>query len=221
MSVESLALALHHSRAKGSAKLVLIGIANHDGDGGSYPATATLAKYAGFEGWDAEPEDDTPEAKKAAKKRRENAKKAAREAVRKLEALGEVEVITNGGVQGKPEHERTNLYRILLVCPPECDRSAQHRLVDNSESDPRGHSPAPGPQPRTPRGHSPAEPSLNHPPVGNSVATPRESRGDDRETDSADVVDEYAAWSPGQKIAEAARRAAEAEGKHQPIKRPD
>ncbi|QBE48763.1 hypothetical protein [Leucobacter triazinivorans] len=223
MSVEALALALHHSRAKGSAKLVLIGIANHDGDGGSYPATLTLAKYAGFEGWDAEPEDDTPEAKKAARKRRENAKKAAREAVRKLEALGEVEVITNGGVQGKPEHERTNLYRILLACPPECDRSAQHRLipVDNSTEDPRGHSPAPGPQPRTPRGHSPAEPSLNHPPMGNSGTTARESHANDRESVSTDEASGYADWHPGQKIAEAARQAADAEQRHQPVKRPD
>lgn len=222
-----MAIALHHSEATGSAKVVLLGIANHDGDGGSYPSVETLAKYARFKGWDAEPLDDSKEAKRAADKQRDNAKKSAREAVRKLEAMGEIEVIVNGGGSARtPHHERPNLHIIKLKCPANCDRSAQHRIVDaevvdNSESDPRGHSPAPGPQPRTPRGHSPAEPSLNHPPMGNSGTTPRESRGDDRETDSADVVDEYASWSPGQKIAEAARRAAEAEAQHKPIKRPD
>lgn len=46
MSVEHLAICLHHSRAKGTAKLILLGIANHHGDGGSWPAVGTLAKYA-------------------------------------------------------------------------------------------------------------------------------------------------------------------------------
>src|SRR5690606_8731754 len=48
VSIESVTIALHHSRAVGAAKLVLIGIANHDGDGGSWPSVATLAKYAGI-----------------------------------------------------------------------------------------------------------------------------------------------------------------------------
>ena len=46
MSIESIAVCLHHSRATGTDKVVLLGIANHDGDGGSWPAIATLAKYA-------------------------------------------------------------------------------------------------------------------------------------------------------------------------------
>ncbi len=46
MSVEALAVVLHHSKAIGTAKLVLLGIANHQGDGGSWPSIATLARYA-------------------------------------------------------------------------------------------------------------------------------------------------------------------------------
>lgn len=222
-----MAIVLHHSEATGSAKVVLLGIANHDGDGGSYPSIETLAKYARFKGYDAEPLDDSKDAKRAADKQRDNAKKSAREAVRKLEAMGEIEVIVNGGGSARtPRHERTNLHIIKLKCPPNCDRSAQHRTVDaepvdNSESDPRGHSPAPGLQPRTPRGHSPAEPSLNQPPMGNSETTPRESRENDRVSSSNPGDSDYASWSPGQKVAEAARQAAEAEQSHQPIKRPD
>jgi DNA-binding MarR family transcriptional regulator len=49
MSVESIAAALS-TNVDGltpTGKLVLIGIANHDGDGGAWPSVATLAKYAG------------------------------------------------------------------------------------------------------------------------------------------------------------------------------
>jgi DNA-binding transcriptional regulator YhcF (GntR family) len=47
MSNEAMAIALHHSRSSGTTKLVLLGIANHDGDGGAWPSLATLATYAG------------------------------------------------------------------------------------------------------------------------------------------------------------------------------
>jgi hypothetical protein len=46
MSVEAISLVLNHSQATGRAKLVLIGIANHLGDQGSWPSIATLARYA-------------------------------------------------------------------------------------------------------------------------------------------------------------------------------
>lgn len=46
MSVESISLVLNHSKATGRAKVVLIGIANHLGDEGSWPSIATLARYA-------------------------------------------------------------------------------------------------------------------------------------------------------------------------------
>ena len=100
-----MAIALHHSRAQGSARLVLIGIANHAGDGGAWPALSTLAKYAGIS--------------------RDNARKA----VRRLEELGEVKVDINGGGDlSAAYYERPNRYHFKLACPSTCDRSSQHRV---------------------------------------------------------------------------------------------
>lgn len=41
-----MAQVLNHSKATGRAKLVLLGIANHQGDQGAWPSIATLARYA-------------------------------------------------------------------------------------------------------------------------------------------------------------------------------
>lgn len=104
MSIESISIALHHSRATGAAKLVLIGIANHDGDGGAWPSVATLAKYAGVD------------------------PRSVQRAVKRLEQLREVRrFVQAGGDHRVPEHERPNRYQFLLACPPECDRSSRHR----------------------------------------------------------------------------------------------
>lgn len=104
MSVESLAIALHHSRAKGAAKLILIGIANHDGDGGAWPSMKKLAKYGGV------------------------SVSQAQRCVTKLEELGEVRrFIQAGGDHRTAEHERPNRYAFLLRCPADCDRTSQHR----------------------------------------------------------------------------------------------
>jgi hypothetical protein len=104
MSVESMAIALNHSQAGGTAKLVLMGIANHDGDGGAWPSVDTLAKYANVH--------------------RRNAQRA----IERLEALGEIQVIRNGGgSHSVADSHRPNLYRVTLKCPPDCDRSSQHR----------------------------------------------------------------------------------------------
>ncbi len=47
MSIQAVAWALEHSNAKGSARLVLIGLANHtDEQGRAWPSIATLARYA-------------------------------------------------------------------------------------------------------------------------------------------------------------------------------
>lgn len=105
MSVEAMAIALHHSRASGTAKVVLIGIANHAGDGGSWPAVATLARYANVH------------------------PRKVQEAITRLEQLGEVRRETQaGGTAATRSHRRPNLYHFTLVCPPECDRSTAHRL---------------------------------------------------------------------------------------------
>lgn len=104
MSVESMAIALNHSRATGTAKLVLIGIANHDGDGGAWPSVATLARYAGT----------TP--------------RSVQRAVDQLIELHEVRRhIQKGGTGLVDDPRRPNLYEFLLQCPADCDRSRHHR----------------------------------------------------------------------------------------------
>lgn len=100
-----MAVVLHHSKSGGTDKLVLLGIANHDGDGGSWPSVATLARYANVE----------PRAVKAC--------------IKRLVERGEVERERQaGGTRNMPDYTRPNLYHIKVVCPPECDRSAQHRI---------------------------------------------------------------------------------------------
>ena len=100
-----MAIALHHSRAKGTARAVLIGIANHDGDGGAWPSVATLAKYAG--GIDA---------------------RNVQKALARLEQLGEIRRHVNaGGSVGTQYGQRPNLYEFLLRCPETCDRTKNHR----------------------------------------------------------------------------------------------
>lgn len=139
MSVESLAIVLHHSRARGTAKLVLIGIANHDGDGGAWPSVATLAKYANVH------------------------PRKVREALGRLRDLGELIVLTQqGGMADHDDALRPNLYRLVVCCPGECDRTPQHRTKQLRLIDPlpqsaggaaigRGPLPqsAPGPLPQS------------------------------------------------------------------------
>lgn len=130
MSIESVAIALHHSRAKGTAALVLIGIANHDGDGGAWPSVETLAKYGRC----------TP--------------RSVQRAIAELEQLGEVRRdVQAGGTADMRADLRPNRYHFLLRCPAGCDRTPAHRVrpVDNSASN--GVTPAsPGDTGVTPRG---------------------------------------------------------------------
>lgn len=120
MSVESLAIALHHSKAKGTAKLVLIGIANHDGDGGAWPSVATLAHYAGCDA------------------------RTVQRALDKLVNLAEIRrEIQAGGDYRTPDHRRPNRYRFLLECPHNCDRTRNHRTRHHAllEPEPEGVTP--------------------------------------------------------------------------------
>jgi hypothetical protein len=139
-----MAIALNHSQATGTAKLVLIGIANHDGDGGAWPSIATLARYAAV---------DTRNVQRA---------------IKKLETLGEVKTLANqGGTHRTPDHARPNLYRFELKCPPTCDRSSAHRTrqaLPGFELS-TGVAPAPGGGAPARGGVAPAppEPSTNHP----------------------------------------------------------
>ena len=45
MSIESMVTVLNAGNLTPQDKLVLLGIANHDGDGGAWPSVATLARY--------------------------------------------------------------------------------------------------------------------------------------------------------------------------------
>ena len=139
MSVEALAVALNHSRATGTDKVVMLGICNHDGDGGAWPSVATLARYANVH------------------------PRNVQRSIRRLVDLGEVEALRQtGGLASTPAHERPNLYRVLLRCPPECDRSPQHRVA---QMPPPGASATPpgGADATPPVAPVPPEPSLNHP----------------------------------------------------------
>lgn len=104
MSVEALAAVLHHSRAKGTAKVVAIGIANHDGDGGAWPSVNTLAIYANVD------------------------RSTVKRAIKSLVALGEVRVhLQAGGTAHMEDHDRPNLYEVLVDCPEGCDRTRAHK----------------------------------------------------------------------------------------------
>lgn len=105
MSIESIAACLHHSKASGTDKVVLLGIANHDGDGGAYPSIATLAKYARV------------------------SERAVQNSVNKLISMGEVRRFINaGGSANTPRDQRPNRYEILVRCPADCDGSTKHKL---------------------------------------------------------------------------------------------
>jgi len=99
-----MAICLNHSKATGTAKVVLLGIANHDGDGGAWPTVATLSRYANV------------------------TVRNVQKAISDLVALGEVVVHYNEGGNRGARHERPNRYDITLSCPPECDRTKNHRV---------------------------------------------------------------------------------------------
>jgi hypothetical protein len=104
MSAEALAIVLHHSKSVGTPKVVLIGIANHDGDGGAWPAISTLAKYANVD------------------------ERNVRKAIDKLVMLREVRVIERKIERpGRNPTNASNLYEIRLQCPAWCDRSRHHK----------------------------------------------------------------------------------------------
>jgi hypothetical protein len=112
MSIEALTVVLHHSKAKHSAKLVLLGIANHyhpDDERGAWPSQDTLAKYANI------------------------TDRGVRKCLDDLVALGELRVESHGGPT-RGTH-KPNRYWITLECPEDCDRSMNHRPKQPELSD--------------------------------------------------------------------------------------
>lgn len=129
MSIEAMATVLHHSQMTGTAKLLLLGIANHEGDGGAFPSVATLAKYTG------------------------TSERRVQQLISELRASGELSVSPSAGPAG------TNVYRVQVSCPDDCDRSSNHRGGEArftggvKSSSPRGVKPT-SPEPSL-------EPSMN------------------------------------------------------------
>jgi hypothetical protein len=104
MSIEALTVVLHHSKAKPTAKLVLLGIANHyhpDDDRGAWPSQDTLAKYSNVSA------------------------RQVRNLIDELVKIGELQVDVYGGQS--QTRNKPNRYWITLECPEDCDGSMHHR----------------------------------------------------------------------------------------------
>jgi hypothetical protein len=104
MSIEALSMVLNHSRALGSPKVVLLGIANHlgpDATEGAWPSQQRLAEYANM------------------------SERGVQKCIDKLVALGELRVEVAGGVSR--DKYKPNRYWITIECPEDCDRSMSHR----------------------------------------------------------------------------------------------
>jgi hypothetical protein len=120
MSVESMAVVLHHSPAKGTDKVILLGIANHDGDGGAWPAVATLAKYANI---------DT---------------RGVQKVLARLEESGQItRYVQEGGTLAMRNGQRPNRYVINVVCPVDCDRTTSHRTPVRTDTPVSADTPTP------------------------------------------------------------------------------
>lgn len=141
-----MAAVLNRSKSKGTARLVLLGIANHDGDGGSWPSVATLARYANV------------------------SERAVQDALASLQRLGELVVQRNaGGTHTTRNDRRPNRYLITLddgvqdTAPRDPDGVQPDALRGAGQRADGVNAPAPEPS---------IEPSTTPSPAG-LVATPR------------------------------------------------
>jgi hypothetical protein len=106
VSIEAMAVVLHHSRARGTDKLILLGIANHSGDGGAWPTIETLARYANVE------------------------ERSVQRGLNALVKLGELVVHPqSGGNSGTRPDRRPNRYDVIVACPATCDHTMNHRHI--------------------------------------------------------------------------------------------
>jgi hypothetical protein len=96
MSISALTLSLYHSKATYSTRLVLIAIANFEGEYGAYPSHETIGRLAGGLN-----------------------RRTVQRAIDDLIELGELTEVRRDGV--------TNLYKIAIACPDECDGTTNHR----------------------------------------------------------------------------------------------
>lgn len=104
MSIEAVNAVLHHSKAVGTDKIVLIGIAWHigpDPEDGCWPRIGKLAKYA-----------NTTE-------------RSVQRSINKLIQLGEVERYINAGLARSDK--KPNCFYLTVECPPNCTGFPQHK----------------------------------------------------------------------------------------------
>ena len=110
MSAESFTSVLHHSKATGTEKLILMAIAWHMSDTwqeGAWPSVQRLAAYANV------------------------SERTVTRSIAKLEELGELDVDRhNGRSYGGP---KTNRYWVLVSCPDDCQRDSWHRSLEIPE----------------------------------------------------------------------------------------
>lgn len=112
MSVEDVGWALHQQLESQRAKLILIGICNHDGDGGSWPSIATLARYAAC------------------------SPRTVKRLLKELEDDGWITIHRNeGGTRNTRADKRTNLY---VVNYERGDRADTSRAARGDKPAPRG-----------------------------------------------------------------------------------
>jgi hypothetical protein len=116
MSVEAFSAVLHHSQAKGTEKVILLGIAWHlsdDPELGCWASQETLAKYANC------------------------SIRQVRRAIQALADLDELEIIHHGG-NNYGQIRPTNRYFLRLDCPEDCDSTLAHtypQAGDNLSTD--------------------------------------------------------------------------------------
>lgn len=118
MSVELVSRVLHHSRAKGHSKVVLIGLAWHTDDQskGCWPTRELLAIYANI------------------------SPRQVTRCILELQDLGEIQVVKNGAWM-RGSASMNNLYQIRIVCPDWCDGTLNHRHLDMEPLDNVVHPP--------------------------------------------------------------------------------
>lgn len=98
MSIAALTLSLYHSKATYSTRLVLIAIANFEGEYGAYPSHDTIGRLAGGLN-----------------------RRTVQRAIDELIELGEITEIRRDGI--------TNLYKLSIACPDDCDRTTNHKKI--------------------------------------------------------------------------------------------
>ena len=111
MSVQQLAAVFERSGSRNGARLVLLSIANHDGDGGSWPTISTISRESGL------------------------TERSVHEALRRLQDDGELKVHPNaGGTMDWRNDRRPNRYQIVLPDGVEdIATSSTHGVEDSSE----------------------------------------------------------------------------------------